>query len=40
MLTVLGFAIVFAFYGLGEKLFNLTATPQHKARESAELKAA
>lgn len=40
MLTVLGFAIVFAFYGLGEKLFNLAATPQHKARESAELKAA
>lgn len=40
MLTVLGFAIVFACYGLGEKLFNLAADPRHRARESAELKAA
>ncbi|MBI3044678.1 MAG: polysulfide reductase NrfD [Betaproteobacteria bacterium] len=35
-ITVLSVAIVFAFYGLGEKLFNLAADPRHKVRESAE----
>ena len=40
MMAVLGFAIVFAFYGLGEKLFNLAGDPRHLVRESAELKAA
>ena len=36
LMTVLGFAIVFACYGLGEKLFNLAADPRHRLRESAE----
>ncbi len=40
MMAVLGFAIVFACYGLGEKLFNLAGDPRQKTRESAELKAA
>ena len=40
MMTALGFAIVFAFYGLGEKLFNLAADPRHMVRGSAELKPA
>ena len=40
MMAVLGFAIVFSFYGLGEKLFNLAGDPRHLVRESAELKAA
>jgi len=40
MMAVLGFAIVFACYGLGEKLFDLAGSPRHQARESAELKTA
>jgi len=40
MMAVLGFAIVFAFYGLGEKLFNLAADPRHLVRGSAEPQAA
>ena len=40
MIAVLAFAIVFAFYGLGEKLFNLAANPRQRMRESAELQAA
>jgi len=40
VMTVLGFAIVFACYGLGEKLFDLAGNPRQKAREGAELKAA
>lgn len=40
MMTVLGFAIVFAFYGLGEKLFNLSGNPRIRVRENTELKAA
>ena len=33
LMAVLGFAIVFAFYGLGEKLFNLAGDPRHRIRE-------
>ena len=39
-MAVLGFAIVFACYGLGERVFDLASNPRHQARESAELKAA
>jgi len=39
-MAVLGFAIVFACYGLGEKLFDLAGSPRHQARESAEMKTA
>lgn len=39
-MTVIGFAIVFACYGLGEKLFRLEATPGVNIAGSAELKAA
>ena len=37
MMAVLGFAIVFACYGLGEKLFDLASNPRHQVRGSAEL---
>lgn len=40
MLAVLGFAIVLACYGLGERLFHLAADPRHRVRTSAEPKAA
>jgi molybdopterin-containing oxidoreductase family membrane subunit len=41
MMTVVGFAIVFACYGLGEKLFKLEATPPGaKAAPAGELTAA
>lgn len=40
MIGVLAFAIVFAFYGLGEKLLDLAADPRHGVRERSELKAA
>ncbi|MBI3939162.1 MAG: polysulfide reductase NrfD [Betaproteobacteria bacterium] len=40
MMAVLGFAIVFACYGLGEKLFNLAGDPRHRLREGAEPKPA
>ena len=40
MMAVLGFAIVFACYGLGEKLFHLAGNPRHEVRGSAEPKAA
>lgn len=40
MLAVLGLAIVFAFYGLGEKLFNLSASPGTGETDSAGLKKA
>lgn len=40
MLAVLAFAIVFACYGLGERLFHLAADPRHQVRPGAELAAA